>query len=273
MRLPRPATAAPPARAPPPVPAPPSRRPSRLTPPHASGGGGGGGLDSLFDAARRAARTVQGGLPVVGLLSRLAAPAGGVGWDELAYPEFARGLVDNDARNAGGAWAAAATALAARHGAPAQLRNVTLCLWMAGTGGGGLVPAASVVKAARRAAVTNDVEVEMDRFDAARADGIAAAGGGGGGAATPRTLTPPDVATAVAVDALATLCLGLPDGAPIDAEDAALFEALIPPALAFVGTHVTSGGGGGGGDGGAAAGDGAALVRAAVAARGERTYV
>ena len=54
-------------------------------------------VGGIADAAKRLARTAQGGLPIVGLLSRLAAPGGGVGWDELAYPEFARALVDADA--------------------------------------------------------------------------------------------------------------------------------------------------------------------------------
>ena len=226
------------------------------TPPPSGGGGG------LFDLARRAARTVQGGLPVVGLLSRLAAPAGGVGWDELAYPEFARGLVDRDAATPARIWSNAVAELTSRHGARAQLRNVTLCLWMAATGGGGLVPGEAVIKGARRAAVTNDVEVEVDRFAAARDAGVDAERHG------PRQVTAPAVATAVAVDALATLCLGLADGAPIEAADAATFEIIIPPALAFAASHSVAWGEGGGGEGQ----DGAALVNAACASRSERRY-
>lgn len=228
------------------------------TPPPSNNNNGG-----IFDLARRAARTVQGGLPVVGLLSRLAAPAGGVGWDELAYPEFARGLVDADARSEKRAWSAAVASLTDRHGARAQLRNVTLCLWMAATGGGGLVRADAVIKAARRAAVTNDIEVEVDRFAAAR-DAALDAGRHG-----PRPITPPAAATAVAVDALATLCLGLADGVPLAPEDAAAFETIIPPALAFAAGHAVAGAGGGEV---ASEADGAALVRAAVASRGERSY-
>ena len=225
------------------------------TPPPPSGGG-------IFDLARRAARTVQGGLPVLGLLSRLAAPAGGVGWDELAYPEFARGLVDMDAATPERLWSTAVADLTSRHGARAQLRNVTLCLWMAATGGGGLVPGEAVIKGARRAAVTNDIEVEVDRFAAARDAGVDAERHG------PRQVTPADVATAVAVDALATLCLGLTDGAPIEAADAAAFEVIIPPALAFAASHAVAGGEGGGGEGQ----DGAEFVRRAVASRSERRY-
>lgn len=124
---------------------------------------------SFADAARRLARTAQGGLPIVGLLSRLAAPGGGVGWDELAYPEFARALVDADASgeaslssssntsnsSKAGAYARAVLEWQERHGRMnGQARYVALYLWMAFSGGGGLVPARLVALSARRLAVT-----------------------------------------------------------------------------------------------------------------------
>lgn len=124
----------------------------------------------IADAARRLARTAQGGLPIVGLLSRLAAPGGGVGWDELAYPEFARALVDADASgeasfsssgnstsrsSKAGAYAGAVLEWQERHGRMnGQARYVALYLWMAFSGGGGLVPARLVALSARRLAVT-----------------------------------------------------------------------------------------------------------------------
>jgi len=126
----------------------------------------------IADAARRLARTAQGGLPIVGLLSRLAAPGGGVGWDELAYPEFARALVDADASgeasfsspsspsgaagsSSKGAYAGAVLEWQGRHGKMSgQARYVNLYLWMAFSGGGGLVPARLVAMSARRLAVT-----------------------------------------------------------------------------------------------------------------------
>ena len=136
-------------------------------------------VGGLADAARRLARTAQGGLPIVGLLSRLAAPGGGVGWDELAYPEFARALVDADASgeasfsssstsnsstsnsstsntsSSKGAYADAVLEWQERHGKMAgQARYVNLYLWMAFSGGGGLVPARLVALSARRLAVT-----------------------------------------------------------------------------------------------------------------------
>lgn len=121
-------------------------------------------VGGLADAAKRLARTVQGGLPIVGLLSRLAAPGGGVGWDELAYPEFARALVDADASgeasftsssSSKGAYADAVLKWQERHGRMiGQARYVNLYLWMAFSGGGGLVPARLVALSARRLAVT-----------------------------------------------------------------------------------------------------------------------
>lgn len=124
-------------------------------------------VGGLADAAKRLARTVKGGLPIVGLLSRLATPGGGVGWDELAYPEFARALVDADASGEAsftsnatssspkGAYADAVLKWQERHGKMnGQARYVNLYLWMAFSGGGGLVPARLVVLSARRLAVT-----------------------------------------------------------------------------------------------------------------------
>lgn len=217
----------------------------------------------LLAATKRLARTVQGGLPIVGLLSRLAAPGGGVGWDELAYPEFARALVDTDIVDGGSRWAEAATALAKAHGPRAQSRNVTLCLWMAAAGGGGLVDARAVIMGARRLTVTQDIEIEVDRFTGARA---AALEGGGETRYVPRPRPSPQAAVDLAVDALATLCLGLKDGDPVADSDALLLQSLVPPALAVAAKHVTAGGA----DGSWGGVDGVALVKRAVAGRAAR---
>lgn len=71
----------------------------------------------------------------------------------------------------------------------------------------------------------NDLEYEMDRFSGPLAE------------ATKKYTymerpvgRPADVVT-VAVDALARLCLGLPDGEPIDAEDGELFVGVVSGAL------------------------------------------
>ena len=94
-----------------------------------------------------------------------------MGWDELAYPEFARALVDADASgeasfssttgtastspSSKGAYADAVLKWQERHGKMSgQARYVNLYLWMAFSGGGGLVPARLVAMSARRLAVT-----------------------------------------------------------------------------------------------------------------------
>jgi 1,3-beta-glucan synthase len=250
---------------------------------------------SLFDAARRLGRTIQGGLPVVGLLSRLAAPGGGVGWDELAYPEFCRALADADTREAaaaaaaataaggGGAspppsssspsppmgpFAAALTDWAARHGRPGQARNVNLCLWMATSGGGGLVPGRTVLACARRLAVTADLEIEVERFAQARESALAGLKFG------PRPAPSAAVQAALAVDALAVLTLGLRDGDAIaDPADVAGLARLVPPALAL-GAAAAARAAPAGSVAAAAVGVDVAelegLVRAAVESRGER---
>jgi hypothetical protein len=257
---------------------PPLTRPLSLTPrTHKS---------SLFDAARRLGRTIQGGLPVVGLLSRLAAPGGGVGWDELAYPEFCRALADADTTTAAtaaapspsspsssssspsGPFATALTSWAARHGKPGQARNVNLCLWMATTGGGGLVPARDLIRSARRLAVTQDLEIEVERFSQARDAALAGLKFG------PRPAPSLAVQAALAVDTLATLTLGLKDGEPIaDPADVEGLVSIIPPALALgaaAAARAASAGSAAAAAAGVGRGELEGLVRAAVASRGER---
>ena len=71
---------------------------------------------------------------------------------------------------------------------------------------------------------------------------------------------------ALAVDALARLSCGLRDGQPLDEEDASLLEDIVPVALSVSKRYVSEGGGGPVGS----SEDVVALVRAAVASRGER---
>lgn len=212
---------------------------------------------------------------MVGLLSRLAAPGGGVGWDELAYPEFCRALADADSKaapspGAPGPFATALSAWTARHGAAGQARNVNLCLWMATTGGGALVPARDVMRSCRRLAVTQDLEIEVERFSQARAAGLTGVKFG------PRPAASLAVQAALAVDALCTLTLGLADGAAVAEEaDVAGLAALVPPALALGAAALARAVPAGSASVAATAGVGRAdlerLVGAAVASRGERT--
>ena len=72
-----------------------------------------------------------------------------------------------------------------------------------------------------------DIEIEVERFDQARAAALRDLRGFG-----PRPRASPADQVALAVDALARLSCGLPDGAPLEEEDARLLEAIVPPALA-----------------------------------------
>ncbi len=51
---------------------------------------------SFFDSIKRVAKKVQGALPVVGLVSRLASTEGG--FDDLAYPEYSRFVINTSSR-------------------------------------------------------------------------------------------------------------------------------------------------------------------------------
>lgn len=145
-------------------------------------------------------KKVQGALPIVGLVSRLAAPEGG--FDELAYPEYCRSVFDK----APPGMSVAMQELEKKYGKTASSKWILLMLWMTNTGLGA-VTAKEILAAARRMRVTFDIEVEIDRFEGARLvsrkkyDMMA-----------PPSAKPLEKA-AVAVDALCTLCLGLKDGA------------------------------------------------------------
>lgn len=114
-----------------------------------------------------------------------------------------------------------------RHGKPAAHRALLMSLWMA-TYGPGLVPAKDSVACARRARVSHDIEVEVDRFEGARNEALKKR-------YTMMAAPAPelDEQVATAVDGLAALALGIPDGAPIasqeDQEDIAAIVAFVFP--------------------------------------------
>ncbi|KIZ00922.1 hypothetical protein MNEG_7037 [Monoraphidium neglectum] len=166
------------------------------------------------ESVKRIAKKIQGGLPVIGLLSRLASPQGG--FDELAYPEFCRSVYDR----ASPAYFEAVQALEKAHGKPAVHRQLLLVLWMAQLGSGA-IPAKDVISGARRVRVSHDVEFEVDRFEGAREAALKKY----------TMMERPQGRLAeqveVAVDALAALTLGLPEGKPIPEVDAARIATLV----------------------------------------------
>ncbi|GBF99937.1 calcium homeostasis regulater C [Raphidocelis subcapitata] len=197
------------------------------------------GSDNDFGASvARIAKKIQGGLPIIGLLSRLASPEGG--FDEIAYPEFCRTIYEKaDAK-----YFDAVKALEAAHGKPAAHRALLMVLWMAKYGPG-LVPAKDMVASARRVRVSHDIEVEVDRFEGVRETTRKK---------YPILERPPARAgeeLEVAVDGLAALALGLRDGKEIPPADADRIAALV----GFVFPEA-----------------GADAVRAAIEARPKRSY-
>ncbi|CAL5220850.1 g2934 [Coccomyxa viridis] len=114
-----------------------------------------------LQAIKGLARQIQGALPVVGLLSRLSSPSGGIGSDILRYPEFCRKLLYEEASpeflEATNEWEKA-------YGKVGQRKFVLLFLFMA-TQGGGVVSGKLVMAAARRLRVTQDIEIEIERFE------------------------------------------------------------------------------------------------------------
>lgn len=96
------------------------------------------------NALGRLAKKIQGSLPIVGLISRLATPEGG--FDEtVAYPEFCRATFEKASQE----FQIAVAELQNRHGVPAQRRYILLCLWMVKMGIG-LVPGKHIVDSAKR---------------------------------------------------------------------------------------------------------------------------
>lgn len=168
-----------------------------------------------MDGVKKIAKKIQGSLPIIGLLSRLTAPEGGFG--EVSYSEFCRAAYG---RAAGTNLVAGFEGLEKAHGKPADRKHLFLVLWMAQYGAG-LVPTKDMLNAAKRLRVTQDLEIEIDRFENAR------------DIATKKysmiERPAPKVAEilAVAVDALATLVLGLPDAAPVPAAEAGHFKDVL----------------------------------------------
>jgi len=174
---------------------------------------------------KKIAKKIQGSLPIIGLVSRLTAPDGG--FDDLAYPEYARGVFDRSPPGMG----AAMQQLEAKHGKMGTSRYVLLMTWMVKTGLP-LVAPRDIVLAARRLRITQDLEVEIDRFEGAKLvarkkyEMVA-----------PPDAKPADMA-AVAVDAVATVAMGLKDGAPVPAGEAEGLAAIVSGALPEVSLEV-----------------------------------
>lgn len=155
--------------------------------------------NDFFTNLKTVAKKVQGALPIVGLVSRLTAAEGG--FDELSYAEFSRSVFEKSPM----AYRSAQAALEAAYGRPANNRWLLLVMWMCKMGVG-IVPSKDIIMASKRLRVTQDMEVEIDRFEATRDNVIKKY----------KLVGRPEGKLkdklAVAVDAICTLTLGLKDG-------------------------------------------------------------
>eukprot|EP00798_Chlamydomonas_sp_ICE-L_P002378 gene2378-8685_t len=168
----------------------------------------------FMNKVKMLAKKLQGALPIVGLVSRLTSPEGG--FDDLSYPEFAR----SSRETANDTFRFAMADLEVAHGKIASSRWVLLVLWMTKQGVG-IIAAKDIINACRRMRVTQDIEIELDRFE------------GGKLVAKEKyeMIAYPDGAlidkVTVAIDALCVLCIGLKDGVTIAESDQPVMIVLV----------------------------------------------
>lgn len=153
----------------------------------------------------------------MGLLSRLTATGGGIGSDEMSYPDYCRMSYDAASEEFNMAFADWSDA----YGREGQRRYILLCLWMATTGAG-LVPARNIILSMRRLRVTQDIEIEMDRFEGTRDATIQKY------TYMERPKGSAQDKVDIAVDALCTLCLGVKDDVIPSEKDQALLLIMAP---------------------------------------------
>eukprot|EP00892_Ulva_mutabilis_P011723 jgi/Ulvmu1/8923/UM005_0014.1 len=172
----------------------------------------GGECRDFVEGIKKLGKSIQGGLPIVGLISRLTAPEGG--FDELTYPEFCRTQLEAGSNRLNFAIAD----LEAAHGQQAGRRAVLLYAWMIKQGIQ-VLPDEFFVLSARRLNASMDVEAEMNRFEQAleveRRQYLEP------------TVPDPEREVAVAIDALATCCLGLKDPQAIGDSDKTLILDIL----------------------------------------------
>ncbi|GBG58763.1 hypothetical protein CBR_g163 [Chara braunii] len=141
----------------------------------------------------------RGALPVIGLLSRILTAEGGVGADQLRFPEFATRVSANSS------WklTQALYDLRTIHGERAKVNHVLLWCWVAAIGGG-LVLSDDILLGAARLRVSNDLEYEIDNFDLLMDEGAKRRAKSKAKAAK----LPLEARAAVALEAISKSCLG-----------------------------------------------------------------
>lgn len=173
------------------------------------------GKQSNFEeSVRRVVKKVQGALPIIGLLSRLTSPEGG--FDAVSYMEFGRTMFDTMTPECN----SAVSALEKKYGKSANTRWMFLVLWMAKYGSG-IVSNKEIISAARRVRYSQDLEVEIERFENARTEAVKKYS----------LMELPEGSMkdklSVAVDAISLLCAGLKEGEPLSEEDSNYFRSIL----------------------------------------------
>lgn len=175
--------------------------------------------NSDFEAnVRKVLKKVQGSLPIIGLVSRLATPEGG--FDEVSHMEFGRTMFDTmgpDCRSS-------ISLLDKKYGKYANTKWLFMILWMAKYGSG-VVPLKDIVNAAKRIRYSQDVEVEVERFEGTRREA----------AKKYQFMEIPEGTLrdklTVSIDALGAMVFGLKDGESPSAEDSAMLAGIIKAAF------------------------------------------
>jgi hypothetical protein len=171
-------------------------------------------LPSFLASISRMAKKVQGALPIIGLISRLTSDEGG--FDELAYPEYCRSVINSSSVS----FKVALSDIEKKHGKLANSKYVLLVLWMIRTGST-LVPARDIINSMKRMRITQDIEIEIDRFSGTREKVLKKFS-----MMTIPEGKPRDKAI-LAVDALCVLALGLKDGDLVEEDDSKLISSII----------------------------------------------
>ncbi|CAM6089078.1 unnamed protein product [Calypogeia fissa] len=103
---------------------------------------------------------VQGSLPVVGLISRLLSPEGGIGSDRIRFEEFCTRV----GRNCTLQDSSAFYRIAAKYGKTAKAPFVLIWCWAAALGAG-LLRSEDLLMGATRLRVSYDIQYEVENFD------------------------------------------------------------------------------------------------------------
>ena len=128
-----------------------------------------GGPEDPSEGLSGILKSIRANLPVVGLVSALTAPEGGV-LGEIGYSEYSRTLYSNAPPGFGGACAS----LSERYGKGANFRNLVFCCWVAESGAGYTEIVSEVEKGARRVSISLDLEYEILNFEQERDEALKA---------------------------------------------------------------------------------------------------